>query len=438
MWFMKIAGNRMPGSPTSPMGVQLRSRRDAGLAVTLNYAQQHSPFYAAELGVREITPDNVRDILISLPPMPHDRWQANRDQIQTAPTGDAIIGYTGGSTSAHKVYLSTQAERQALAELLRNAPGPSTRTLRLATIRHGIASHEDFGPNTLTVPFGRLEVDFEAVAKILERSAPPYLGMPPFGAISGTLHMIKVLTRFLLETDRRPADFGISQIVVFSQMLSPRWRTRLEDWWGSKVDEIYGFSELRMCNSRKCRYCNLFHLPPTCFGEVLDPDGHLPIGAGSRVGTLSVTAFYPFVQLEPRIRYCPGDIVEVADRACPFWGEPGFRVLGRERHSVRLGQEWVCSAHCFSAVADLPDVATFDEIALSLGDPSYHECGSPQFQLERTETGATLFVELRHDPALWPSESRAVQDAIAVNLPVPGLNIVTCAPGKLPSARYFV
>jgi phenylacetate-coenzyme A ligase PaaK-like adenylate-forming protein len=423
---------------TAPTVDQLRSRRDAGLAATLGHARQNSPFYSGLLGQGEITPANARDILRTLPPMVDEAWQDNRDQIRIAPPGNAMIGYTSGTSGRQKSFLSTQGERAAYSELFCETEGSRARTLNLANLAHGVAAPEDYGSNTVTVPFVIPGVHFESAARILERRISPYSAMPPFEIISGTLHMVKKLTRFLLETDRRPAELGLSRIMVFTQMLSPRWRARIEDWWEAEVDEIYGFSELRMCNSRKCRWCSLFHFPPTCIGEVLDPDGEFSVPDGPQVGTLAVTAFYPYVQLEPRIRYCPGDVVEVAGQACPLWGEPGYAVLGREQHSIRLRNEWVCSAHCFSAIADLPDVATFDEIAITLDDPSYHECGSPQFQLQRTERGATLFVELRYDPAVWLDEAQMVHDILAARLPVPGLSIALRAPGKLPGDRYFV
>jgi phenylacetate-coenzyme A ligase PaaK-like adenylate-forming protein len=422
----------------SSIGASLGTHRNERLAATLRYAQQCSPFYSRLLDGIEISITNARDILLSLPVLTPSEWQGERSQIRTGPVEGATTGYTRGTTGVAKVFLSTQGERRAMESLLRDAAPSPMRTLNLVNMAHGAPSLENLAPNTVAVPFVSPDIHFEAAAKALERTAFPYSEMQKFTAVSSSLHMVKQFSHYLRRTQRQLSDLGVHKITVFSQMLSPGWRERLEDWWGAEVEEVYGSSELRMCNSRRCARCGYFHLPPTCFGELVELDGP-PTGAQQRLGLLAVTAFYPFVQLEPRIRYCVGDIVELADEPCQLWGEPGFNFAGRHEHSARLSQgQLITSAHCFSALADLPDVATYDELALSTGDPGYHECGSPQFTLSENGTGATLFVELRYDPDVWPNEARTALSNISGGLPTSELTIRLCAPGALPGERHFI
>jgi phenylacetate-coenzyme A ligase PaaK-like adenylate-forming protein len=416
----------------------LKTHRDEMLVATLRHTQESSPFYGRVLGGIEITLANAREVLLSLPVLPVNEWQARRSQIRTGSIDGATIGYTRGSTGPAKVFLSTQGENRAMESLLRDAAISPMHTLNLINMAHGAASFENLSPNTVAVPFFLPDIHFEAAAKALERAVFPYSELRKFDAISSSLHMVKQFSYYLMKTRRRLTDFDVHKIIVFSQMLSPRWRARLEDWWKAEVEEVYGSSELRMCNSRRCTDCGYFHLPPTCIGELVDLDG-APIDTQQRIGLLAITVFYPFVQLEPRIRYCAGDIVELADEPCPLWGEPGFKIAGRQEHSARLSRgRTITSAHCFSVVADLPEIATYDEAAISTGDPGYHECGSPQFVLAQDEDGATLHIELRYDPELWPEEASAVRSKIAAGLPMNELAIRLCAPGKLPGQRYFV
>jgi phenylacetate-coenzyme A ligase PaaK-like adenylate-forming protein len=389
---------------------QLSAHRISALASTLSYIQSSSPYYLGLLSGREITVSSATDILRSLPLMSAERWQAERDRIRTAPIGSALLGYTGGSTGKHKPFLSTQAERNAIKGLFGANVKTAMRTLNLVNMTHGVPSLDDYGANAVSVPFVAYHGHFDTAAKILERQMEPYRAMPPFEALSGSLHMIKQFTIHLLKRRGRVDDLGVGQITVFSQMLSPRWRARLEDWWQAEITEVYGSSELRMCNSVKCKYCDHYHLPPTCIGEVVDLDDGSSIEASSRCGSLAVTAFYPFVQLEPRIRYCPGDLVQLSEKICQFCGERGFRLLGRQQHSLPVGkQRWITSARCFDAIADLPNVATFDEAAVLTGDLAYHECGSPRFCLKEENNVITLYVEIRYDPQVWQYEVQAIR-----------------------------
>jgi hypothetical protein len=174
--------------------------------------------------------------------------------------------------------------------------------------------------------------------------------------------------------------------------------------------------------------------------EFVDPlNPSTAVGPGGR-GTVVVTVFHPFVELEPRIRYRPGDLVEVASEPCPRWGELGFRALGREQHAVRSpdGAGWVTPADCFEAVADLPDVAVTHDTPQSAADPRLHEAGSPRFALRPSDGGVALDVELRYDPEVWPAEAERARHAIQQRLPVAGLAVHMHGQGRLPGPPCLV
>jgi hypothetical protein len=221
-------------------------------------------------------------------------------------------------------------------------------------------------------------------------------------------------------------------------MLSPAWRHRLERWWGASIETIYGFSELAVCNARLCPACDHYHLPPSGLAEVVDPGDAARGALSSGRGALVVTAFYPFVQLEPRIRYRPGDIAELADAPCPAWHETGFRILGRERNAVRFERPpfWITAADCFDAIADLPAVATRHAHVMTSADPRYHEAGSPLFNLQTVGGQASLHVELRYDPDIWPEEAAEVRRFIQARIPA-GVSVALHGPRQLPGEPCF-
>jgi phenylacetate-coenzyme A ligase PaaK-like adenylate-forming protein len=416
---------------------ELSDHRTSALAATLRYVRLNSPFYRERLQRYEITQDATVEVLRSLPSLSAEEWHARREEIRTGQISDVIIGYTGGSTGLPKPILSTAAERGAFQEIIRGTSQFAEPMLNLVGPGHGVQAADDFGSGVITVPLAFSEPDLELVACILERKVVPYTALAPFAALCGSVYRLAILSMYLLERRGRIDDLGIKSLVI-DRVPSARWRDLLEQWWGAHIEVLYGFSELRMCNSRICEHCNNFHLPPTCFGEVLDPDNRSPVSESVRRGVLTVTAFYPFVQLEPRIRYYSGDLVEVADVECPFWDEPGFAILGRERYAIRLKTgEWLTPMDCFNAIADIPDVARSDFPAAFFagGGPRYRECASPRFSLERDPNGIVLNVELRYDPLVWPRRARELCEQIAETLPVSGVSVTLHRPDALPGER---
>ena len=423
---------------SSPPAGGLPEYRKSALAATLRFAKLNSPFYGKLLeGHEEITETTAAEMLLSLPSLSADEWLSKREEIRTGQISDVVIGYTGGSTGLPQPFLSTAAERRAVRAIAKDVPQFVRPVLNLVGASHGIQAAEDFGPAAVTVPLVSSAPDLELVSNILERTVPPYTGLAPFEALCGSVYRVAILSMYLLERRGRVDDLGVQRLII-DRVPSVRWRGLLERWWKARVEVLYGFSELRMCNSRTCEYCGRFHLPPTCLGEVLDPDSHSPIDESSRRGMLCVTAFYPFVQLEPRIRYRSGDLVELAEEACPFWGERGFAILGRERFAVRVGSDdWLTPVDCYMTIADIPDVARseFASGFFTGGDPRYQECATPRFSLQESPDGIVMHVELRYDPLAWPHRAQELREQIARMLPVSGVTVALYRPGTLPGER---
>jgi phenylacetate-coenzyme A ligase PaaK-like adenylate-forming protein len=159
------------------------------------------------------------------------------------------------------------------------------------------------------------------------------------------------------------------------------------------------------------------------------------VNAGGR-GALVVTAFHPYVQLEPRIRYRPGDVVELSREPCPVWGELGFRPLGRENRCLVTDGEIISPADCFCSLADLPQVAVVSEPEVPGAlDGHYDEAGSPRFSLRRGNDRIELHVELRFAPRVWAEEAALVQSAVRTSLG-DRVSVVVHGPGELTDPSY--
>jgi phenylacetate-coenzyme A ligase PaaK-like adenylate-forming protein len=104
---------------------------------------------------------------------------------------------------------------------------------------------------------------------------------------------------------------------------------------------------------------DVYELDPHLVGEVVDPDSERRIDHG--VGLLVLTNLYPFVQMQPLIRYTVGDLV----RRLPGEGPLRFQFLGKVGNCIsrlRGGRrEWLLfSARLNELVNQFPDVNVYE------------------------------------------------------------------------------
>lgn len=411
----------------------LGSHRREELSRTLQFLATESPYYRSLLDGSDISAVNSVDILRGLPILRPSEWQQCRSSLRTAPLSDVSLGYTSGTTSSHHAFVVAQDELSAFDDA-RQATLKTERTMRISRINHGQAAFTGLGPDSIIQPI-LLPAQLEQAALLLERTQEPFSALEPVRHLQGTLQQIKALTLHLQHRRGRVDDLGVQRITVGRNMLSPRWRKRLEEWWGVEVQVIFGCSELSVCNAALCGSCEYFHLPPSCFGEVVSMDDAERIVEPGGRGALLLTAFFPFVRVEPRIRYRLGDLVELSSAACPIWGDHGFRPLGREQESIRLPESgrWVSSGDFFDCVADFPDVACLPFLTNDATGVEYGEAGGPMMKLT-SHPQATLNVELRYDPVVWPDEALRVERDISLGVDTRELAVVAHGPGKLGDA----
>jgi phenylacetate-coenzyme A ligase PaaK-like adenylate-forming protein len=416
------------GSPEDT--VSLADYRLSRLRETLSFLAENSPYYGKLLDRPAAISTDPDSVLRSLPPMFPTEWGANRVSMRTGPVGGVTIGYTGGTTSRiPTAVLSVQRELRVQEDLARQATDQAGLALALINPNaHGPAAMAGFGENVIVHALETPE-HFEQVMQILERRIEPFASMRRIDMIESTGFRIKALSLYLMRHRRRMDDLGISQIFVGRHILSSHWRSRLETWWEATVTPVYGFSEMRICNAHECGHCGYHHVPVTGLAEVLSNEsGGNRVSPGER-GFLAVTGFYPFIQLEPRVRYMPGDIAQLAPLACPHWGEHGFRPLGRRTDSVRSSHDgsWICPADVHALLADHPDVNRRSPRSRWPEGLLFDESLGPRFKLEPGDP-VKLHIELRYLPHVWPAKWSALRDSILHKMP-DGIEIIAREPG---------
>jgi hypothetical protein len=209
-----------------------------------------------------------------------------------------------------------------------------------------------------------------------------------------------------LENGIDPKQFGLKSLIVFGGYASELTRRFLSQTWDATVYDRYSLTE-SVGGANRHFERNCFCLDPHVIGEVVDVDSNSPITAG--VGKLLLTQLYPFVQMQPLLRYDTGDIVRKLEDvtgtnlAFEFLGKRG-NCIGRKNGEKT---EWlILSVHYFELLNAIPDVNAVEWFA-NVTTARDRTVGSKPIQRVSTESvGERLIIkleiELRYAPHCYP------------------------------------
>jgi hypothetical protein len=221
-------------------------------------------------------------------------------------------------------------------------------------------------------------------------------------------------------------DFAQSSVVALlatGDFVPERLTRWYEDTWDAPMISRYGLTEL-FGGANPCSLCSFYHLDPLAIGEAIDPKDKDPVSEG--YGELAITCLYPFVQKQPFIRYCTGDLVEIGPTDCPT--DPfGFKPVGRTTASclpthpeTRGAAPWLAGNLIYEVVDKFPEVAT-TEIRLNLYGvvrPVFDHSALGPLRLrvlQKQDNGVdalTVIVETRFAHYMYPEASAVLRRAI--------------------------
>lgn len=127
---------------------------------------------------------------------------------------------------------------------------------------------------------------------------------------------------------------SLQDITVYGHYLTDKTRTFLESTFLCRISDQFGLSEV--FGSARQADNGWYFYDPTTIAEVVNPFTGQRITEG--IGSLVVTALYPFQQAQPIVRYDTADLVLVTHKSEGRPGRLGFKPLGRRRYAIESSE----------------------------------------------------------------------------------------------------
>lgn len=340
--------------------------RDALIQETISRAIAGSSFYRSLYARSNLRSDAVVSTsdLARLPIVTKAELRAaGRSALAHADT--TVVSHvqnTSGSTGQRFFLFRSLAEVQFISDffgdLAKSAPplsGPVPLLLQLQYPYHGTSTPVPGRAFVLTTAVHDPMLLDHAVEHLEREWTLP--GVEPrvsliSGGASGVFELTNHVTRAGIDCRR---DFAVRHIALEGDHITPRWRQVLESTWGATIHARYSMSEI-FGGATHCAACGGYHFDPHVVPEIVDRETKERLPSGT--GVLVLTSLFPFVQLQPMIRYWTGDLFRLDPDRC--WS-PSYDFLGRLDHSLfwpaGATVPLLAGVHVIEAVDDIPEAS---------------------------------------------------------------------------------
>lgn len=174
--------------------------------------------------------------------------------------------------------------------------------------------------------------------------------------LGGLSFHVLFLTSYLLEQGINLRDLNFTSVTSTGGYVPMVWIQFLKDAWGCFVNDRFTLTEA-IGGASRLYDTDTFELDSHIIGEILDPVTE----RAADIGLLVLTNLYPFVQMQPFIRYTIGDLV----RRVPSPGPFRFQFLGKVQNCISWDvegrSEWLLfSARLNELLHELPDCNVYE------------------------------------------------------------------------------
>jgi phenylacetate-coenzyme A ligase PaaK-like adenylate-forming protein len=319
--------------------IDLDALRNELIHETVRKARSESQYYESLYSVSDIDTDSVINIsdLSKLPIVTKDNLRVAGLAALCNPSETQVshIQNTSGSTGEQFFVYRSLDETRFIHEFFASLNAAERRQRRLTPImlqlqfmEHGLST--PVPANIFVIPFSVDNDNQIAHVLLLLRKEFDMIGVDRRASIlSGSQTGIRLLTNYMLEHDIECArEFNIKLVHVQGRYLTSRWRQVLERTWGAVVSDKYSLAEV-FGGANWCPRCGGYHFDPNVIPEIVDFTGAKTLDRGT--GVLVLTSLYPFVQLQPMIRYWTADVFTLDPEGCD---EPRYEFGGRLNHAL--------------------------------------------------------------------------------------------------------
>jgi hypothetical protein len=288
------------------------------LQQTFSYVSTKSPFY------RQIAATLGRPIqcLDDLPSVTKNELREHGHDFICNPDIDRFHAVFTGSTTAKPLLLfrSTQEIGRVEDLFLGAYRDDSEFTLQLHSGNHGAPTLSSIR-NGVIAPV-RFCAHFEMIHDFLSQGVPTPSGTRQVTLLIGGLVAVKRFVTFVEENHLKVCYPGLQQVVTSGTYLTRHWRRRLEQHFQVRVRQMFGLSEFTAGLAYESDMHGCYHFPITVYASVVGA-----VDIPRNIGELELSHLFPFVELQPVLRYRTGDVVrdcgpttEDDDRAYRFLG----------------------------------------------------------------------------------------------------------------------
>jgi len=335
------------------------------LARTLAHARRHTAFYRRE-AYGDWTP-GAYDAAPDLDGLPVLKRQDAVGQLEDFLADDVTLRsvcHTSGTTGTPLEIYKSHEEISFIQSYYRRLIRPVTESLAsrplvltLPNVNHGVPIPMP-GVGMTFVAGVTDDTLIQDARRVLQSTFKVKGHDDRISILTGLPHHVLLLTSHLMEQGVDPRNLGLGSVTVTGGFLSMNWIRFLEEAWGCMVNDRFTLTEA-VGGASRVPGTDVYELDPHLVGEVVDPDAERR--TNDAVGLLVLTNLYPFVQMQPLIRYTVGDLV----RRLPGPGPLRFQFLGKVRNCVswmRDGRrEWLLfSARLNELVNQFPDVNVYE------------------------------------------------------------------------------
>lgn len=379
--------------------------REALLPFTLRNAAR-LPFYATLWdGIDAATISSIAE-LSRLPALSKETYRRRLMFDESAVQHTEYITHTTGTTGELTWRHRSAAEASLIHQLFGRAAGKEP-TGQLALVvrynRHGMGMPMPGG--TRGIPVG-LDDDAElkqfvdmvgARFRFAEGALRPTV-------LTGSGHDLAILAQAWLESGRAADGHAIRALHLLGFVDEGLRRFLRSSFDGAEIIGKYSLAEIFGGASRRWPSTR-FVLEPYVVGEVTDEDGS-PVQCGG-IGELTLTELFPFVQMQPLVRYRTGDIVTLVndendDFEFEWWG----RRADCARARVDGTDSWVLGYRPIADWLSLQPLAARTTHRPGLSSVGSTDVGPPCVALSTEPDGVTVrvVVGLRVNP-WWATEA---------------------------------